>query len=180
MKRAWLCSENTSETFGGNDMKKLGIYAGSFDPFHVGHLDIVQQAMHVFDKVLVAKGVNPEKSDKIVSRYPLPEKLLHTIGATHGSEAEPKLITCNFNNLLTELVMAWEKSGWNVTLVRGLRNGADLEYEQNMVAFLRDMHPRIKLVAFYCDPKYRHVSSSALRGIEKISELEYRKYAIAV
>jgi len=145
----------------------LGLYAGSFSPFHVGHLDIVNQAMEVFEEVIVAQGVNPEKSDKLVSRYPLPERFLCDLGV--------KMTT--YDTLLVDTIKHWEKSH-NVSLVRGLRNGADLEYEQNIVAFLKGMYPQIKVVAFYCDPKYRHISSSALRGIEKFSEEEYKKYVI--
>lgn len=145
----------------------LGLYAGSFSPFHVGHLDIIKQAMEVFEEVIVAQGVNPEKSDKLVSRYPLPERFLCDLGV--------KMTT--YDTLLVDTIKHWGKSH-NVSLVRGLRNGADLEYEQNIVAFLKGMYPQIKVVAFYCDPKYRHISSSALRGIEKFSEEEYKKYVI--
>ena len=147
--------------------QKLGLYAGSFSPFHVGHLDIVKQATNVFDKVLVAKGINPSKCEN--DKYILPYK--------YFQEFDSKVSAQIFECLLTDLIKAWERV-FDVTLVRGLRNGADLEYEQNMMAFLKDMHPTIKAVAFYCDPRYRHVSSSALRGIEKIAPEEFKKYAI--
>lgn len=144
---------------------KLGLYAGSFNPFHVGHLDVVKQAAEVFDKVLVAKGINPEKDTR--DTYPVPLKFL----------AEMGVYVRNFDGLLVELIKEWETE-FDVTLVRGLRSGADLDYEQNFAAFLRSMYPQVKLVAFYCDPKLRHISSSALRGIQKISDEEYRKFVI--
>jgi len=147
----------------------LGLYAGSFDPFHVGHLDIVNQALQVFDHVLVAKGVNPEKANQIASRYPLPVKFL---------EDSLGVKTTSYDTLLIDMIKQQEEQ-YNVTLVRGLRNGADLDYEQNIVAFLRGMYPRIKILAFYCDPKFRHISSSALRGIEKFSQDEYKKYVVS-
>jgi pantetheine-phosphate adenylyltransferase len=146
--------------------ESLGLYAGSFNPFHVGHWDVVKQATQVFDHVLVAKGVNPEKAGNDV--YQLPETFLMNGGVK----------ACTFDGLLVDLIRRWEKI-YNVTLVRGLRSGADLDYEQNFAAFLRGMYPQVKLVAFYCDPKLRHISSSSLRGIQKISEDEYRKYVIA-
>jgi pantetheine-phosphate adenylyltransferase len=145
---------------------KLGLYAGSFDPFHVGHWDIVNQAQNIFDNILIAKGSNPEKNNEY--RYPLPYKLF----------IKYDLCYTTFSTLLVDLVREMEKSWGVVTLIRGLRNGADLEYEQNISAFLKDMYPTVKIVAFYCDPKYRHISSSALRSIEKIAPDEFKKYAI--
>ena len=150
---------------------KMGIYAGSFSPFTIGHLDIVKQAMPIFDKVLVAQGINPEKlSNGIMLKYPLPVRFLTSLG--------PEVYSTVYDTLLTDLIKTWE-SECEVTLVRGLRNGADLEYEQNIVAFLKGMYPQIQVVAFYCDPKFRHISSSALRGIQKFSEDEYKKYVIS-
>lgn len=147
--------------------RTLGFYAGSFDPFHKGHLDIVIQASKIFDNVLVAKGVNSTKMKLVPARYPLPENFLAKLG----------VFTTSYNTLLIEQVKAMEEN-YNITIIRGLRSGADLEYEQNLAAFLRGMYPQIKIVAFYCDPKYRHISSSALRDIEKFSPLEFQKYIV--
>ena len=160
-----------SVTYGGNmtiHKPTAGLYAGSFDPFHVGHLDIVRQACDVFDEVIVAKGINPAKLNKeTFNRHPLPIKRLEALG-----------IRCTtYDTLLVDAIKKWEQV-YDVTLVRGLRNGSDLEYEQNIVAFLKGMYPEIKIVAFYCDPINRHVSSSALRDIEKFSQEEYDKYVV--
>jgi len=148
--------------------RNIGIYCGSFNPFHIGHLDVVNQAIEVFDDVLVAKGINPEKENLDKLDYPLPINFLSRLGV--------KAVT--YNTLLTDFVKIWEPE-YNVTLVRGLRNGADLEYEQNIVAFLKGMYHNIKVVAFYADPKYRHISSGAVRAIEKFSETEYKKYVVS-
>ena len=148
----------------GKDMR-YGIYPGAFDPFHIGHLDIVRQAQKVFDRVFAIRAVNPEKA-KASSK--LPEDFLSQMNVgikTH-------------DGLISDYLKSWEAQGYNVTLIRGLRSGADLGYEQNLVAFLRNMHPQIKVVFFLCDPKYQHVSSSALRGIRQFSEEEYKKYAV--
>ena len=153
--------------------QRLGIYAGSFAPFHVGHLDIVKQAAEVFDGVLVAQGINPQKrtAGGDIVKYPLPTKFF-------ADMFRNRVQTIVFSSLLTYLIETKEQD-YDVTLVRGLRSGADLEYEQNMVAFLRGMYSKIKVVAFYCDPKFRHVSSSGLRAIAEFSESEYKKYVVA-
>jgi pantetheine-phosphate adenylyltransferase len=146
----------------------LGFYAGSFSPFHVGHLNIILQAKNVFSSVVVAQGKNPEKT--ILDTYKLPQSFLASRG----------ILVDQFDGLLSDRIAYWETThNYNVTLVRGLRSGADLEYEQNFAAFLKSMCPSVKIVAFYCDPLYRHISSSALRGIQKLSDAEYKKYAIS-
>jgi len=83
-----------------------------------------------------------------------------------------------YDGLITDHIKTLEKNGHNVTLIRGLRSGADLGYEQNLVAFMRNMHPEIKVEFFVCDPRFQHISSSALRGIHQFSEAEYRKYVV--
>lgn len=155
------------------DKPTLGLYAGSFDPFHVGHLDIVKQAAEIFQTVIVAKGINGSKivPGKIVERFPLPTTFLTSF--RHDADIK----TETYDTLLIDYIKQLE-ADYNVTLVRGLRNGADLEYEQNIVAFLRGMHPKIKVVAFYCDPAFRHISSGALRDIRHFSEVEYKKYIV--
>jgi pantetheine-phosphate adenylyltransferase len=156
-----------------SDKPTLGLYAGSFNPFHVGHLDIVKQAADIFDVIMIAQGINSSKivNGKLPDRPALPIQFL----TTFKHEAEIRVDT--YDTLLVKYIKDLELE-YNVTLVRGLRNGADLEYEQNLVAFLRGMHPRIKVAAFYCDPIYRHISSGALRDIKHFDETEYKKYVI--
>ncbi len=157
-----------------NDKPTLGLYAGSFDPFHVGHLDVVKQAADMFQVVMIAKGINSSKivTGKSTQRYPLPIQFL----TTFRHDADIKVDT--YDTLLVDYVKKLEEE-YNVTLIRGLRRGADLEYEQNLVAFLRGMHPQIKVTHFMARPEFAHISSSALRDIKHFSEAEYKKYVIA-
>lgn len=146
-------------------MKRIGLYPGSFDPFHIGHLDICRQATNIFDEVVVVRAINPDKKPP---QSKLPENFLNDM----------KLKVSNQEGLVTDYVKSWEKHGHDVTVIRGLRSGNDLAYEQNLVAFMRQMHPFVKVVFFLCDPKYQHISSSALRGIRQFSEEDYKRYAI--
>jgi pantetheine-phosphate adenylyltransferase len=148
-----------------NTPLKIGIYPGSFNPFHQGHLDIVRQAQQIFDAVTVVRAINPDK--KIVQST-LPEITLLNMNVSYLA----------FNGLITDLITEYESIGMDVTLIRGLRSGADLEYEQNLVAFMRNMHPQLKVVFLLCKPEFQHISSSALRGIRQFSEKEYKKYVI--
>lgn len=150
---------------------RIGLYPGSFNPFHVGHLDIVKQAANLFDRLVIAKGINPAKKG-LNDTFPMPVTFLTTF------RHDVDITVDSYNTLLVDYIKQME-TDFNVTVVRGLRNGADLEYEQNIVAFLRGMHPQIKVVAFYCDPAFRHISSQALRDIAHFSKSEYDKYVVS-
>ena len=144
-------------------MKKLGVYAGSFNPFHLGHADILFKARKVFDEVILAVGKNTGKNDEIVEPV---------IGdKCNGAKV------IHFNGLLTDFLNELELSTEaKIFLIRGLRNGNDLEYEDNQLQFLKEMYPSLEVVFFRCDTKYKHISSSALRALKKVSETEYKKY----
>ncbi|MCS6796204.1 MAG: adenylyltransferase/cytidyltransferase family protein [Raineya sp.] len=134
---------------------KIGIYPGSFNPFHNGHYNILQKAEKVFDKVIVARGVNPEKSE-----------------FAQNDEISPVLYYRqkeSFTGLLTDYLSSKEKDA-EITLIRGLRNGDDLAYEMNQINFMKDMKADLKVVFFHCDREFEHISSSAIRNLEKIGK----------
>lgn len=126
----------------------IGIYAGSFNPFHKGHYDILTKAEKIFDKVIIARGINPEKNNII---YDLPEKISHRQIET-------------YDGLLTDFI---DTLDYDVTLIRGLRNSTDLQYELTQYRYLLDFKPDIKVISIFCDTKYEHISSSAIRMLEK-------------
>jgi len=132
---------------------KIALYAGSFNPFSKGHYNILEKAECVFDKVIIAKGVNLEKNNQSVE---LPM-------AVQGRQIE------NYEGLLTDFINSFK---YDITLVRGLRNATDLQYELTQYRFLQDLSPNIKVVSFFCDREYEHVSSSAIRNLELYNKEE--------
>ncbi|MDX1902585.1 MAG: adenylyltransferase/cytidyltransferase family protein [Thermonemataceae bacterium] len=140
---------------------KIGVYPGSFNPFHNGHLNILEKAEKVFDKVIIARGFNPEK-DTFAADDAINEVL-------HYRQTE------NFQGLLTDYISSKEKCA-DVTLIRGLRNGDDLAYEMNQISFMNDLKPDLKVIFFHCDREYEHISSSAIRNLEKIGKDYSKKY----
>lgn len=129
---------------------KVGIFAGSFNPFHVGHKNILEKAERVFDKVIIAIGFNKDKPE--TGQY----QQIKSILPDHDIE--------QYGGLLTDYI---NSKPYPVTLIRGLRNGDDLNYELNLANVLRDVNGGIPLdIAYFtCDREYSHVSSSVVRQL---------------
>ena len=146
-------------------MKNIAVFPGSFFPFHKGHLDILQKADAIFDEVILAIGVNSKKDRPINPENGLPIKKAETIGMQlEGFRIE------EFEGFLTDYVASLEESGDNITIVRGIRNGKDLENEMEQLSVLKDLKPDIKTIFIPSDVKLSHVSSSMMRLLEKVQE----------
>ena len=104
---------------------KVGFYAGSFDPFTNGHLHVVTQASKLFDRVIIGIGIHPNKTRRFDK-----EAMQKAI--------EQVLIRNNLNNVTVisydNLSVDAAKEYSSTFLVRGLRNGMDYEYEENMAS----------------------------------------------
>lgn len=160
-------------------MKTIVIYPGSFNPFHIGHLNIVEKAERIFGvgSVIIAIGINfdkidPSKKDEYITNkhneaYELQKKL------SKGRHAGINVIV--YTSFLHELVDEYEKAGFNVVVLRGLRNGTDLDYEVNQLRFVNDFKKDINVVYITCDQEFEHISSSAINKIEKFGGSEMVK-----
>lgn len=129
----------------------IGVYAGSFNPFHKGHYNILQKAEKIFDKVIVAFGKNPDKNDK---KWPVPQVLEHRQQD-------------DYTGLVTDYI---DSLAYEVTLIRGLRNIDDFHYEEKQYRYMQDLKPDIKLVSIFSDIEYDHISSSGIRTLEKYNK----------
>lgn len=156
---------------------KIGIYAGSFNPFHIGHLDVLEKAEKVFDKVVVARGINAQKM-----RVPSCERVIKPFGEVEWLEIKntnldkilPFHETVFFTTLLSDVVKHYRAMGCDVTVIRGLRNGFDLQAESNLVAVLQDIEPSCNFIYIPCASNLAHVSSSVIRELSAFDLSGYR------
>ena len=102
---------------------KTGFYAGSFDPFTIGHLHIIKVSSKIFDRVIIGIGVNPKKTrrfDKIKMKNAI-EKLLK-------SENIKNVEVITFDGLTADTAKEFKAD----FLIRGVRNGIDYDFEENL------------------------------------------------
>jgi pantetheine-phosphate adenylyltransferase len=136
---------------------KIAVFAGSFNPFHKGHYNVLQKAERIFDKVIIAIGQNPVKDERT---WEIPKSI-------KNRQIE------HYNGLLTDLLTA---VGDEPVLIRGLRNSTDFQYEQNQYRYMQELMPNINIVNIYCDKEFEHISSSGIRTLEKFNK--HHKYLL--
>lgn len=135
---------------------KIAIYPGSFDPLTFGHLDIIERACEIFDKVIVSVFINPNKKGLFTLEERI-EILRKILGKRKGIE-----IDC-FEGLLTDYIKRK-----NIKIViRGLRAVSDLEYEFQYAAANRTLDPEIETIFFMPKLRYSYLSSSVVREIAR-------------
>ncbi len=135
-------------------MKRIAIYAGSFDPPTNGHLWMIRQGAELFDELIVTLAVNPQKSGFL----PLAERerLLRCMVA----ELPNVRVATVEQGFLVDFALA---QGANY-LLRGARNTADFEYEKTMARMNARMEPGIHSVLLMAPGELEEISSSMVRG----------------
>lgn len=152
--------------------KKIGLYCGSFNPFHIGHLNVFNKAEEIFGKgnVIIGIGANPEKM--LADTSDLTDRVIELRSAL-GTES-----VMWYQTFLHELIDDLELDGLDVTLIRGLRNGDDLAYEANQLKFIHTFKNDVKTIFILCDPEFAHISSSAIRNLEKFRKGSSKKFVV--
>ena len=138
-------------------MKRIALFAGSFDPFTKGHEDIVLRGLKVFDEIVIAIGYNSQKS----SRYFPIEMMVDRISETFKGDSRIKVIT--YSELTAELA---RKQGAKY-LLRGLRNTTDFEYENSVAQVNRHPNADLESVFLITSPQFASISSSIIREVHR-------------
>ena len=133
---------------------KTAVYPGTFDPITNGHIDLVQRAARLFDRVIVAIAANPGKTPafSLEQRVRLAQEVLSDL---------PNVEVCSFDSLLVNFL---HQRGADVIL-RGLRAVSDFEYEFQLASMNRQLAPDIETVFLTPAEQYAFVSSSLVREI---------------
>lgn len=137
-------------------MKKIAVFAGSFDPFTIGHLDIVKRASALFDEVYVLLAVNASK------KYLFDEKVRVEM-VRKAVENIPNVKVDCFDGLTVDFA----KRVGAKYLVRGIRGASDVDYEQTVAWNNRVLCPECETVFLSSAPEHLMVSSSVVRELLK-------------
>ena len=136
--------------------QNIAIFPGSFDPITMGHLDIVHRALPLFDKIIMAVGVNSVKK----TLFSLEQRKLWLEDVFKN---EPKVVVDHFEGLTVHYAKTVDAN----FLIRGLRNGSDFDYEKTISQLNNIIGEELDTVFFIAQPKYSHISSTIVREIIK-------------
>lgn len=134
-------------------MKKTALFAGTFDPYTIGHYSIVTRAMAMFDKIIIAVGRNSTKSSQTDA-----EKRAENIACIYADE--PRIEVTTYEGLTADFA----KEQGACCLLRGVRSVRDFEYERDLADLNREISG-IETVILLSEPQYAAISSSAVREL---------------
>ena len=140
-------------------MPRTALYAGSFDPVTNGHLDVVRQAVRLADRLVIAVGVHPGKAPLFSAEERL-AMLQETCGPL-AREAKCELSCITFSDLVVQTA---RKAG-AIMLIRGLRDGTDLDYEMQMAGMNGTMAPDVQTIFLPASPIVRPITATLVRQI---------------
>ena len=136
--------------------EKIAIYPGTFDPITLGHLDILQRASKLFDRVIITLAINSTKTP-LFSR----EERLEFIG--DAVKNIPNVTVDSFEGMLIKFA---EKRG-AIAVIRGLRAISDFEFEFQLALMNRKQNQEITTVFLMPNEKYTYLNSSIIREVSR-------------
>ncbi len=138
-------------------MEKIAVFPGSFDPYTMGHHDIVLRSLNIFDEVIIGVGYNSTKQN----RYFDIDLMVSKIKGVYMDEDRVKVIV--YNELTSTLAKKYNAR----FLVRGLRNTTDFEYENTISQMNRYLNSELETVFLITSPQYAAISSTVIREVHR-------------
>lgn len=132
---------------------KTAIFPGSFDPFTIGHYDVVRRALQLFDKIIIGIGTNATKQPVFSV-----EERLKQIEETFRNDPRVEV------QVYDSLTVDFAKQAGAQFILRGVRCIADFEYERNMAEANKEIGG-IETILLYTSPEYAHISSTLVRDL---------------
>jgi pantetheine-phosphate adenylyltransferase len=139
---------------GGALNSGIAVYTGTFDPIHLGHLDIIKRGSSIFKNLVVGVGINPDKSPffSLNERVEMIREVIKPFPNVRVQEFEG-------------LAVSFVRSIGGRVMLRGLRSTSDMEIEFTMSLMNRNLDPEIETVFLMAVEPYSHLSSTMLRQI---------------
>jgi pantetheine-phosphate adenylyltransferase len=133
---------------------KRAVFPGSFDPMTLGHLNILQRSVTLFDEIIVGIGVNSSKEPMFLLEQRI--KWLEEVCADF-----PSVKVQAFEGMTSDFCSKMQAK-W---LIRGVRNGGDFEYERTIAQMTRKLNPDLETVLLFTDPEFAHIHSNVVRDV---------------
>uniref|UniRef100_UPI003BAA701B pantetheine-phosphate adenylyltransferase n=1 Tax=Stappia sp. TaxID=1870903 RepID=UPI003BAA701B len=144
-------------------MTRTILYPGSFDPLTNGHVDILRKSLALADRVIVAIGVQASKTPTF--SFDERVEMIETVAReAFGAEAAGRLEVISFQGLVVEAA----REHGATALIRGLRDGTDLDYEMQMSGMNQAMVSEVQTVFLPASPGVRHITATLVRQIAKM------------
>ena len=134
---------------------KIAIYPGSFDPITTGHLNIIQRAAKIFDKLIVCVMVNAGKRSPMFSQDERVALIRRVVKDIPNVEVD-----CS-----SELLADYARKKGDCVIVKGLRAGSDFENEFQMALINRKINPDLDTMFLTADSEYMYMSSSVIKEL---------------
>ena len=135
---------------------RIAIFPGSFDPYTLGHHDIVMRALPLFDKIIISIGKNSIKQ-KVFSE----ELIIEKLSTLYVNESKIEV------KIYNQLTVDYAKDNNANFILRGIRNGKDLDYESPIAQMNSKLNNEIETIFLITSPKYSMISSTIVREIHK-------------
>jgi len=139
---------------------RCAVYSGTFDPFTLGHEDVVRRAAGLFDRLVIAVAVAHHKK----TLFSLDERVRQVEQAVQGMAEAGRISVLPFDGLIMDFCAQQQASA----VVRGVRNLTDFDYETQMAAMNRKLRPQVETVFLLPDAPLQCISSTLVREISKL------------